>query len=160
MSVTGINDQGHNVIDNCSFRDNATIWKLESSLPSMNSDGLSPKKSIHGPILSLESQSRAEPKPRPFTKLCSITYLSRLLCKQHTTSLAKLLMIKLSFKKWKMLIISIELKIVLSNDWTLFKHEFLGASRSYFFPPSSLPYPPWNFLIFHIIYTNYNIKMN
>ena len=42
-------------------------------------------------------------------------------------------MIKLSFKKWKMLIISIELKIVLSNDWTLFKHEFLVASRSYFF---------------------------
>ena len=105
------------------------------------------KKSIHGPIPSLESRSRAEPKPRPFTKLCSITYLSRLLRKQHTTSLAKLLMIKLSFKKWKMLIISIELKIVLSNDWTLFKHEFLGASRSYFFPPSSLPYPPWNYLI-------------
>ena len=46
---------------------------------------------------------------------------------------------------------------IILNSWifSLFlSTSLLGASRSYFFPPS-FPNPPWSFLLFYINYTKY-----
>ena len=44
--------------------------------------------------------------------------------------------------------------------WIFLSTSLLGASKSYFFPPSLLlPNPPWNFLIFYINYTKHILKL-